>query len=322
MARSKMRASLLILLGSLFLLWCFGTVNGAEQFPNKPIRLISPQGPGSGNDLVCRIVKDPLSQALGVPVVVENKAGGGSAIGSDYVVKSKPDGYTILSASAAGIVIIPIISPTYKFDDLVPIAKVSWAAMVLSVRADSPFKTFEDLLDFTKKNPGKLSYASAGHGSITYFAIEILKWKAGADLTFVPTTAGTTNMAAILGGHVDVVMDSFATQRGLIESGQIRPLAAVPKTRFLPNVPSFAEKGFPEAPGSFIGHFVPKGTPQPVIQKLMQALEKTTSTPLVISQAEKIGYEIDYVPADKFLQEISAQYKTVETVAKKVGLAK
>ncbi|OGP54543.1 MAG: hypothetical protein A2162_10130 [Deltaproteobacteria bacterium RBG_13_52_11b] len=317
-----MRVSLFILVGFLFLLWCFGTVNGAEQFPNKPIRLISPQGPGSGNDLVSRIVKDPLSKIFGVPVVVENKPGGGSAIGSDYVVKSRPDGYTILSASAASVIIIPIINPTYKLEDLMPIGKVAWAAMVLSVRADSPFKTFEDLLDFTKKNPGKLTYASAGHGSITYFAIEILKWKAGADLTFVPTTAGTTNMTAILGGHVDVVMDSFGTQRGLIESGKIRPLAAVPGTRFLPNVPSFAEKGFPEAPGSFIGHFVPKGTPQPVIQKLMQALEKTTSTPSVISQTEKIGYQIDFVPTEKFSQEILTQYKTVEMVAKKVGLAK
>ena len=316
------RVSIFILLGFLLLLWCFGTVKGAEQFPNKPIRLISPQGPGSGNDLVSRIVKDPLSKILGVPVVVENKPGGGSAIGSDYVAKSRPDGYTILSGSAASIIIIPIINPTYTLEDLMPIGKVAWAAMVLSVRADSPFKTFDDLLDFTKKNPGKLTYASAGHGSITYFAIEILKWKAGADLTFVPTTAGTTNMTAILGGHVDVVMDSFGTQRGLIESGKIRPLAAVPGTRFLPNVPSFAEKGFPEAPGSFIGHFVPKGTPQPVIQKLMQALEKTTSTPSVISQTEKIGYQIDFVPTEKFSQEISMQYKTVEMVAKKVGLAK
>ena len=94
----------------------------------------------------------------------------------------------------------------------------------------------------------------------------------------------------------------------------------VANTLFL--VPSFAEKGFPEAPGSFIGHFVPKGTPQAVVQRLVQALEKTTSTPSVISQTEKIGYQIDFVPADRFLQDISAQYKTVETVAKKVGLAK
>lgn len=318
----KKRASIFILIGFMFLFLCFGTAYSAEQFPNKPIRIISPQGPGSGNDIVSRIVQGPLSKTLGVPVVIENKPGGGSAIGSDYVVKSKPDGYTILSGSAASILIVPIIVKSYKIEDLVPIGKVAWAAMVLSVRADSPFKTFEDLLDFAKKNPGKLTYASAGHGSITYFAIEIMKWKSGADLTFVPTTAGTTNMTAILGGHVDVVMDSFGTQRGLIESGQLRPLAALPRTRFLPNVPSFSEKGFPEAPGSFIGHFVPKGTPQPVIQKLRQALQNITSDPSVISRTEKIGYEIDFVRADKFSQEILSQYRTLETVAKKVGLTK
>ncbi len=322
MGRRGMTTAIFALLVHLIIICVFGMVHGAEQFPTKPVRLICPQGPGSANDLVCRMLQDPLSKALGAPVVVENKVGGGGAIAGDYVAKSKPDGYSLYSAAAASMVIIPILTPTYKVEDFTLICKVGGSPMLLSVKADSPFKTFEDMLDYAKKNPGKLTYGSAGHGSLTYFAMEIFKAKAGANVTFLPTSAGTTNLSALLGGHVDMIFDSLGTQRGLIQSGNIRPLAVVPKTHFLPNVPSLAEKGFPEVPASWIAYYAPRGTPAANIQKLMQAFESACKTPSVISQAEKLGFGLDFVRAEDFGKEVPIQYKAIEEIAKKVGLAK
>lgn len=322
MFRRKIRVGIWAVVSFQLIAWVFGVVHGAEQFPTKPIRLICPQGPGSANDLVCRMVGDPLSKVLGVPVVVENKVGGGGSTAGDYVAQSRPDGYTLYSAAAASIIIAPIINPTYKVEDFALICKIGGSPMLLSVKADSPFKTLEDMLDFAKKNPGKLTYGSAGHGSLTYFAMEIMKLKAGANVTFLPTSAGTTNLAAVLGGHVDMIFDSLGTQRGLIDSGNIRPLAVVPKTHFLPNVPSIAEKGFPEVPASWLAYFVPKGTPGAIIQKLMQAFETTCNSPTVISQANKLGFGLDFVRPENFSKEIPIQYKAIEEVAKKVGLAK
>lgn len=322
MSRRKITVGIWVVFSFQLVALVFGIVHGAEQFPTKPIRLIVPHGPGSANDLVCRMLQDPLSKALGVPVVVENKVGGGGAIAGDYVAKSRPDGYTLFSAHAAAIVIIPVISPTYKPEDFALICKIGGSPMLLSVRADSPFKTFEDMLDFAKKNPGKLTYGSAGHGSLTYFAMEILKLRTGVNVTFLPTTAGTTNLAAVLGGHVDMIFDSLGTQRGLIESKHIRPLVVLPKTHFLPYVPSIAEKGFPEVPASWVAYFVPKGTPGTIIQKLMETFETAVNSPSVISQADKLGFPLDFVRAEDFSKDIPRQYKAIEEIAKKVGLAK
>ena len=323
MSGGKIRVGLWALFGfQLLMAWPCGVVHGADPFPTKPIRLISPQGPGSANDLVCRMLADPLSKQLGVPVVVENKVGGGGATAGDYVAKSRPDGYTLYSAAAASIIIIPVLTTTYKPEDLVLVSKVGGSPMLLTVKADSPFKTFDEMLDFAKKNPGKLTYGTAGHGSLTYFAMEILKLKTGANMTFVPTSAGTTNLAALLGGHVDMIFDSLGTQRGLIASGNIRPLTVVPKTHFLPDVPSTAEKGLPEVPASWLAYFAPKGIPEPIVQKLAQGFETVCKSPTVISQADKMGFGLDYVRPEIFSKEIPSQYKAIEDVAKKVGLAK
>lgn len=324
MERRKISVGIWVIVSFQLIAWVFGVVHGAEQYPNKPIRLICPMGPGSANDTLCRMLQDPLSKTLGVPVVVENKVGGGGAIAGDYVAKSRPDGYTLFSGHAGAMVIIPIITPdTFKVEDFALVCKAMEAPMVLSVKADSPFKTLENMLDFARQNPGKLVYGCAGHGSSTYFGMETLKLKAGVNVTFLPLTAGTTNLAALLGGHVDMINDSFATQRGLIESGQIRPLVVVPKTRLLPDVPSYAEKGFPEVPDAgWTSYFVPKGTSGVIVQKLSQAFETAINSPSVIGQAQKLGIVLDFVRAEDFSNQISTLYKRVEEIAKRVGLAK
>jgi len=259
-----------------------------------------------------------------VPVVVENKPGASGAIAGDYVAKSNPDGYTLLSDNAGLALIIPVTEPE-QFPgrkDLDLVCKVGGSPFLLAVKADSPFKMLEDMLNFAKKNPGKLTYGSTGHASLSYFSMEILKLRAGADVTFVPTAAGTTNSVALLGGHVDMIFDTFGPQRGLIESGTVRALAVVPKTHFLPNVPSFAEKGFSEVPTGFIPMCVRKGTPKPILEKLMQALGTVCKSPGVVSQSNKLGFNLDFRRAEDVSKDILSVHESIREVVKKGVMSK
>jgi tripartite-type tricarboxylate transporter receptor subunit TctC len=274
------------------------------------------------NDLSCRMLSDPLSKILGVPVVVENKPGGGGGVGADYVAKTKPDGYTILSGSNAAVILVPITQGLYRLKDFRPICLFGRVPTLVVVRSDSPYKTIEDLVSFGKKNPGKLTLGSIGQGSYTYFTAEIFKAKSGVKMDTVPFNAPSNAMTALLGGHIDMLVDTLSAVRGVIESKMVQPLLVLPKTRFLPGIPSFEEKGFSGVVGIWLGYFVPSGTPEPVFQKLSQAFENATRSPSVTSQAEKLGITLDFIEGQKFHQEILAEYKAVEEAAKKMGLAK
>jgi tripartite-type tricarboxylate transporter receptor subunit TctC len=323
MSSRKIRVGICALISFLLITWGVGVVHSAEKFPIKPIRIVCSQGAGSANDLVDRMLQDPLSKILGVPVVIENKPGGGGALSGDYVAQSKPDGYTLLSSNSASMTIIPILTPK-QFpgrNELDLVCKIGGSPYVLAVKADSPFKTLEDMLNFAKKNPGKLTYGSAGHGSASYFTMEILKYKAGADVTFVPMTAGSTNSVALLGGHVDMILDTLGPQRGLIESGTIRTLAMT-KNRFIPKASTFEEKGFPEIRGGLIPILVRKGTPKPIVEKLMQAFDKVIKTPSVIRTADNLGFVLDFQRAEDVSKEILLNSKVIEEIVKKLGMVK
>lgn len=200
MYRPKTKFETCLFLSFLFVVWCFGSAAGQEKFPTKPIRLISHQAPGSMNDLSCRMLSAPLSKTLGVPIVVENKAGGGGGVGADYVAKSKPDGYTILSGSNASVILVPIVQKIYKLQDFRPICLFGRVPTLIIVRADSPYKNIDDLVDFAKKNPGKLTIGSIGQGSYAHFTAEIFKAKAGLKMETVPFNSPSSASTALLGG--------------------------------------------------------------------------------------------------------------------------
>ncbi len=322
MYRRKTKFEACLFISLLFIPLYFGSAAGQEKFFTKPIRLISHQAPGSMNDLSCRMLSEPLSKILGVPIVVENKPGGGGGVGADYVAKSKPDGYTILSGANASVILVPIVQAIYKLQDFRPICLFGRVPTLIIVRADSPYKNIEDLVNFGKQNPGKLTLGSIGQGSYSHFTAEIFRAKSGIKMDTVPFNSPSSASTALLGGHIDMLVDTLAAVRGVTESKMVRPLLVVPKTHFLPDVPSFDEKGFSGVVGIWLGYFVPSGTPEPVFQKLLQAFENATRSPSVISQAEKLGITLDFVEGKKFYQDILIEYKAVEEAAKKMGLAK
>jgi tripartite-type tricarboxylate transporter receptor subunit TctC len=256
-----------------------------------------------------------------VAVIVENKPGAGAAIGADYVAKSTPDGYTVLSGPSSALTISPILNPIYKVEDLTPICLIAGHPLVLAVRSDSPFKTLDDMISFAKKNPGKLNYGCVGHSSASYFAMEVLKVKAGVDIVFVPFTAGA-DVTALLGGVVDMTTNSFTVVSGMLRAGKIRALAVEPRTPLLPNIPSFADKGFSDIIGIWTGYFVPKGTPEPVIQRLAHAFESASRSPSLLSQQEKLGFTVDFMDGKKLTARILSEYKLVEEIVRKTGMVK
>ena len=269
------------------------------RYPSRPIEFIIPFPPGGPADTAARIIQPPLSAALGAPIVLVNKPGGGGALGADYVAKSKPDGYTVFAATNAPMTIVPAMQPdiSYRPSDFAPVGSSMADLGVIVARAGSPWKTLDEFVDYAKKNQGKLSYGSAGLGTVSFFMVELFKASYGLDVTHVPFQGGGPVKNAIMGGHVTIASSGLNSFAPLIKSGDLIALATSAPKRVpaFPDVPTLAEKGFPEASlNIWMALFVPAKTPREVVDKLAQALEKTMTEPSVVAAVEKAGMVVDY----------------------------
>jgi tripartite-type tricarboxylate transporter receptor subunit TctC len=268
----------------------------AQEWPNKPIRIIINFAPGSSPDVLGRAVATPLSQALGVPVVVENRPGAGGIVGADAAAKAPGDGYTLLMASGSTMVIVPSLSAKLPYDpnkDLLPVAATARVELFLVVRSDSQFKTFADLQKFARANPGKLSYGSPGNGSTPHIGAEMLKHMAGVFAVHIPYRGSAPALQDLLAGNLDFFMDPGIAAPH-IRSGALRLLAVgSAKRSFLyPDTPTLAElglKGYDA--GSTHSFYAPAGTPQPVIERLNREINRILVTPAVAQVIRGIGAE-------------------------------
>jgi tripartite-type tricarboxylate transporter receptor subunit TctC len=268
----------------------------AQDWPNKPIRLVINFAPGSSPDVLGRAVATPLSQALGVPVVVENRSGAGGIVGAEVVAKAPGDGYTLLMASGSTMVVVPTLTPKMPYDpnkDLLPVAATARLELFLVVRSNSGFNTFADLQKFARANPGKLSYGSPGNGSTPHIGAEMLKSMAGIFALHIPYRGSAPALQDLLAGNIDFFMDpGIATPH--IRSGALRLLAVgSTKRSFLyPDTPTLAELGLKGYDGgSTHSFYAPAGTPQPVIERLNREINRILGTPAVTQTIRGLGAE-------------------------------
>jgi tripartite-type tricarboxylate transporter receptor subunit TctC len=272
-------ARFLLALVTAALLW----TPALAAFPDKPLRIIVPFAPGGGTDLIARTIADGMSKDLGQPVLVENKPGGGTIIGSDAVAKSPADGYTLLVATFAHAV-NPSLQPKLPYSTdkaFAPVVLIGRSPNVLVTRPDRPYKTVKDLAAAAQANPGRISFGSQGNGTSAHLAGELFKSLAKVNMLHVPYRGAGPALTDLLGGQIDVMFATISAVSGYVESGKLRAIAVTTSDRSsaLPNVPTIAEAGVPGyAAESWYGLYAPAGTPRDVIARLNAAVKRAVQS--------------------------------------------
>jgi tripartite-type tricarboxylate transporter receptor subunit TctC len=265
---------------------------------------------------------------LKVPVAVVNRAGGAGIQGTAYVIKSKKDGYTLLAAASTALVIMPVISKEVTYDplkDLVPIGRIASSPGVIAVKADAPFQSLDELLEYARKNPGKLKVGSGGIGNESYFNMQILCARGKVKITNVPFQSGAEATTALLGGHVDALATTITNCGPQIKGGKLRGLAISSKKRAseIPGMPTATELGYPEASLSvWFGFYAPVGVPQQVIDVLVPAVEKIFKHPDVIQRALRMDMDVEYLGPAEMARSTQSEIQLVEKVARETNLIK
>ena len=299
----------------------------AQSYPNQAINLVIPLAPGDATDVAGRTMGEELSKLLKVPIVAVNRPGGGMTIGTDSVVKAKKDGYTILLTTNAALVSNRILNPeTASYDplkDLTPLGLSTRTPILLAVRQDAPYKTFGELIEFAKKNPGKLRVGTVGPGSAGHLNVEMINSLTGAGLTMVPFKGGAPGITAVLGGHVEGVAFSLGALSSHLKSEALRGVVISSHFPGHPDIPTLPQLGYREnLLGVWFGFFAPAGVSAEVTKVLVPAIEKAAKEPAVASKLANLGIVQDYQPPEKLVAEIREEHQTIENIAKKAGLVK
>ncbi len=272
------------------------TAASAQDFPNKPVRIIATYAPGSSVDIIARLVAKPMSEQLGQPVVVENKPGAGGDIGTDLVAKAPKDGYTLGFASPGPLVFNPMMRKSMPFalSDVTPVTLLATGPNVLLVNPDFPAKNLAELIAYIKANPGKVAYASAGNGTSGHLAGELFKYLTGTDILHVPYKGNAEAVTDVLAGRVQMVFSGVPPIRAQVEAGKLRAIAVADfkRAKQLPGVPTMAEAGLPGAEsGAWYGILAPAGTPPAVLDRLNAEFVKAIQRPEVRAQFDQLGID-------------------------------
>lgn len=273
----------------------FNLAQASDAFPNKPIRFIVPYAAGGATDTTARLVSKELTAILGQPVVVENKAGAGGNIGTDYVAKSTPDGYTMLLAYTGPMAINPSLYDSLPFkpqQDFAPVTLLAQAPQILGVHPSIPATTVEEFVTYAKANPNTLFFGSSGNGGADHLAGELFKMLTGAQITHVPYKGGAPALADLVAGRTQLQFMTIPASIGHIEAGRIRPLAILDKKRYplFPNVPTISEAGVKNYDvNNWYGVVVAAGTPEPIVNKLNSALIKALRSDEVQARFSGLG---------------------------------
>ena len=295
------------------------------SYPTRAAKLIIPFPAGGATDYAARTIGNALAETWHQAVVPENRVGAGSTIGTEMGAKSAPDGYTLVMGIPAGITIAPHIYPKLGYDpllDLLPVAGFATSPLVVVVPSDSPFKTFAELVTYAKANPGKLSYASNGSGSLPHLTTEWFLSLAKISMTHVPYKGSAQALPDLIAGRTQVMIDIIVSALPLIEGGKLRALAvtgAQPTSR-LPGVLTVASLGYPGFDSSqWYGLFVPKGTPEAVVRKIESDIQAVTTDTRIRGQMWQRGAEVVFLPAKAFDAVVRADSKRWAVIAKATG---
>ena len=282
-----------------------------DAWPSKPVRLIVPFPPGGTTDIVARLLAERLGAALGQPAVIENRAGAGGAIGAAEIARAAPDGYTLGLATVSTHGVNPAINPKLPYDalsDFTPISNLASVPNIVSVHPGLPVHDLKELIGKAKSEPGKITYASAGNGSLSHMLGELFKASTGTDLLHVPYKGVGPALNDTLGGQVNVLFDNLPSSLPHILSGKLRALAVSSPARLdaLPGVPTFAESGVPQLNDpSWFGLVAPARLPEPVVSKIHQSLMKVLSGRELQERMRQVGAE----PAGNSPQEFATQIR-------------
>jgi tripartite-type tricarboxylate transporter receptor subunit TctC len=269
----------------------------AQEFPTKPIELVIPFGPGGSHDLTARAVASVAHQYLGQPLLVVLKPGGGGAVGSQHVIRSKPDGYTLLFGGSGPNTTFALVQKApVGPDQFTPVARINYSAPLLAVRADAPWKSLRELVDHAKKNPGKLNFANSGPWGAADLPMRMLAKAAGFEYNNIPHDGGGPSMLAVLGGHADATFGFTAQLVPQIAAGKMRVLAVTDVKRHpdLPNVPTVKEEGYDVVFTMWRSVLAPKGTPQAILDKLETAFKKLSEDRSFKALIKSLGDEVHF----------------------------
>lgn len=296
----------------------FAGAAAAADYPDKPIRMYVPYPPGGITDVLTRSLAELMRKELGQPVVVENKPGANTAVAAQALAQSPADGYTVMMAAAATVVMNPLLNAKLAYDparDFTPVARIAETPLVLVVRTDSPARTLADLIAAAKTKPADASFASTGMGSTLHLAGELLQLETGTQMLHVPYKGSAPALNGVLGGETQFMIDSVGSSIPLIKGGKLRAVAVTSAKRLpaLPDVPTVAESGVPGFDVStWFGLLVPKQTPAAVVTRLNAAAALAVRDPAFRAQFEAVGLvvpePIDPATFTKFIQAETAKW--------------
>ena len=283
----------------------------AQAWPAKPVRLIVPFPPGGTTDVVSRLVAAELTKALGQPVVIDNKPGGGTVIGVDAAAKAAPDGHTLVTVANSFCVNQTLVKnlPYDSQRDLRPVALMGLSEHVLAAHPGSGLRTLADLVAAAKKAPGRLSYASFGNGTSAHLSGEMLKAAAGIDLIHVPYKGQAPALNDLLGGQVTVMFGNWPEFRGHVKAGRLVALgmATAQRSTHAPEVPTLAEQGLALESNSWNGVLAPRGTPDAVVQRLNAEVQAALKAPAVVKAFDEGGIAALPGPPERFAAFIASE---------------
>jgi len=296
----------------------------AQGYPNKPIRIVVPLAAAGTGDTLARAVGEAMAKELGQPVVIENKPGAGGLVGTQFVAAAAPDGYTLLAVSPSHVINATLYSkadydPVKSFE---PITLMAYTHQVLVANPATPFNTLKELIDYAKKNPGKLNYGSAGTGSATHLNMELFKSMAGVDIVHVPYKGSTQARQDVVAGQVQLAMDGLLPVLALVKEKRLKALALTSghRSASAPGIPTMSEAGVPGyVSDTWYGLLAPAGTPKDVLAKLEHAAIAALKNPEVRDRLTKAGAEPAGTTAEEFGKVIEREKPIWAKVVKESG---
>jgi tripartite-type tricarboxylate transporter receptor subunit TctC len=298
------------------------------SYPTQPIRMVVPFAPGGASDFAARLIQPGMSQHLGQQIVVENRAGAAGNVGMDVAARAAADGYTVFLGNVGTISINPTLfadSLTVKPEkDFIGITLVAETPGILIANPKFPPSSVKELVDYVKKNPGKVNYASPGSGSLNRLEMEVFRKAAGLDMTHIPYKGGAgPAVADVIGGHVELMFVTISSAINHVKGGRLKALAVTTKERVpsLPDVPTMLELGYPEnVSTSWQGLLVPAGTPRPIVDKLMAAVQHAMSDQTVRTRMSEAGvFPVTSKSPEEFKSYLDAEGAKWSKVVKETG---